>query len=129
MVNGRTFHWLSKLTADSLSFQIDKSTDFMFIKGSATTLHIIDLTGYPHTSQQPFTQMQHYPIIKPHRNRKNKYMVDLSVGVYEPMTFINRERFKNYFLMNLNDGVISYQQQPLLRFIDFLTNQLILFIL
>lgn len=45
------------------------------------------------------------------------------------MTFINKERFKNYFLMSLNDGVINYQQQPLLRFIDFLTNQVILFIM
>lgn len=75
MVNGRTFHWLSKLTADTLSFQIDKSTDFMFIKGSATTLHLFDLTGYPNTSQKSFTQMHTYPIITSHRNRKCKQMV------------------------------------------------------
>jgi hypothetical protein len=45
------------------------------------------------------------------------------------MTFINRQRFKNYFMLNLYDAEVSYQQQPLLRFVDFLTNQIILFIL
>lgn len=101
----------------------------MFIKGSATTVNITDLTGYPNTSQLPFTQLQQYPIIKPYKNRRSKQMIELSVGVYEPMTFINSQRFKNYFLMNLNDVEINYQQQPLLRFVDFLTNQIILFIL
>ncbi len=31
--------------------------------------------------------------------------------------------------MNLHDILINYQQQPILRFIDFLTNQIILFIM
>lgn len=31
--------------------------------------------------------------------------------------------------MNVSDLVINYQQQPILRFIDFLTNQIILFIM
>jgi hypothetical protein len=56
-------------------------------------------------------------------------MVDFSAGVFEPMAFINRQRFKNYFMLNLYDAEANYQQQPLMRFIDYLTNQIILFIL
>lgn len=32
-------------------------------------------------------------------------------------------------MMKVSDLAINYQQQPILRFIDFLTNQIILFIM
>lgn len=128
-LNGRNYHWLDKFVGDGISIDIDKSTDYVFIKGSAKRITLEDVTGYPKTTHYPFTQLEPYPIIKPLKNRKFKNMVDFSVGVFEPMAFINKQRFKNYFMLNLFDAEINYQQQPLLRFVDYLTNQIILFIL
>lgn len=56
LVNGRNFHWMDRFNADSLYLSIDKSTDFLFIKGSANSITLADITGYPKTSSLPFTQ-------------------------------------------------------------------------
>lgn len=85
-----------------------------------------DLTGYPQTSSAPFTQSAAYPLIST-VSRGQSQAVEVMVGLFEPLAFVSRQRFKNYFLMNLRGLHINYQQQPFLRFVDALTNQLILF--
>ena len=81
-LNGRNYHWLDKFVGDGISIDIDKSTDYVFIKGSAKRITLEDVTGYPKTTHYPFTQLEPYPIIKPLKNRKFKNMVDFSVGVF-----------------------------------------------
>lgn len=45
---------MDKFTAEGITVNIDKSTDFMFIKGAATTIYLADVTGYPKTSRKAF---------------------------------------------------------------------------
>lgn len=51
--------------------QIDKSTDFMFLKLTAKHLTLSDITGYPNTNSKPFTQAVAYPIVETKKIRKN----------------------------------------------------------
>ena len=75
LVNGRNLHWMDKFTAEGIAINIDKSTDFIFIKGAATTICLADVTGYPNTSSKPFDILPPYPIVQPLTHRKNKKMV------------------------------------------------------
>jgi hypothetical protein len=57
LLNGRNLHWMDKFTGEGLAFQIDKSTDALFIKGSASAICLADVTGYPKTTPLPFHQL------------------------------------------------------------------------
>jgi len=71
LVNGRNNFWLNKICVDTVSMQIDKSTDFMFLKLTAKHLTLSDITGYPNTNSKPFTQAVAYPIVETKKIRKN----------------------------------------------------------
>jgi hypothetical protein len=66
---------MDKFTAEGIAVNIDKSTDFLFVKGAATTICLADITGYPKTSRKPLEILEPYPIIKALPQRKHKKMV------------------------------------------------------
>jgi hypothetical protein len=75
LVNGRNLHWMDKFTAEGIAINIDKGTDFLFIKGAATTIYLADVTGYPKTSPNTFDIRHPYPIVQPLAHRRHKKMV------------------------------------------------------
>lgn len=56
LINGN-YCWMNKVAVDGVRMDIDKSTDFIFLKGSAKDLTISDLTGFPKTNKVPFKQL------------------------------------------------------------------------
>ena len=44
-------------------------------------------------------------------------------------SFINKDRITSIFRLDAFDMEINYQQQPIMRFVDFLTNQIIFFLM
>jgi len=47
---------MNKALVEGVTFYIDKSTDFLFLKGLVKHFTLSDITGYPHTIDKPFTQ-------------------------------------------------------------------------
>lgn len=55
--------------------------------------------------------------------------INVWFSTFEDYVFTNQQRTTGFFLLAIDDFTIRYQQQLMMRFIDYLNNQLISFIL
>ena len=59
----------------------------------------------------------------------NNSYLSFTFSSFEDRKFINSERITTFIGMELDRYTIRYQQQPFMRFIDYLTNQLLGFVM
>jgi hypothetical protein len=111
----------AKIGLTGFELQFAQSTRRMIIDGAITELFLLDYSGYPHTilTEQPvYTSCN--PIVSSFTKTKN--MVDFHVQMLE----VPNEKGKALLVKaTLSSLKVSYIQQPVLRLITYLTEQVL----
>lgn len=68
-------------------------------------------------------------MVRRQSKKKNKDALLVNFSKFPQTSFINKDQITSFFKLDLFDLEINYQHQPVMRFIDYLTNQIILFLM
>ena len=67
--------------------------------------------------------------MKTQSKREHRNAIEAYFSGFEEEHFVNKEFLHNFLTINAYDLDLKYQQQPIMRFIDFLADQIIIFLM
>lgn len=101
----------------------------MFFKLTAADFNLSDVTGYPHTNVKAWEISNYYPLLRRQGKKISKNCVECNFSMFSVDRFLNQNRIKSFFGLEIYDMEVNYQSQPINRFIDYLFGQLISFLM
>jgi hypothetical protein len=119
--NNRLKHgWIE---VKSLSFILTQSSLMMELEGSLKRLRIADSTGYPNTflTEDEYKEASDLMLLDTHADQDTA-LLNFNIKLLEQ---VNPGSKKIIIKVLIKDIIIDYFQQPVLRIIDYLLNQLL----
>lgn len=117
-----------RLQANGLNVEVNNGNGFLFLNVTAGEAALYDLSSYPRTVNTLTHEAEITPYALLENAADNSYL-SFTFSTFEDRKFINSERISTFIGMELDRYTVRYQQQPFMRFIDYLTNQLLGFIM
>ena len=126
LIHQQTHVCIAELSLKDIKSNIVMRQGAMEVAAKLSNLQVLDTTNYPFTvdSNIEWEKIVPYEILGV--GSSGESLLDLTFNQYDPSSSLSdrENRIFSYAKVNLSRIRVNYLQQPVLRIIDFLTNQL-----
>ncbi|EAR98083.2 amine-terminal region of chorein, A TM vesicle-mediated sorter (macronuclear) [Tetrahymena thermophila SB210] len=124
LIQHQTHAPLLKLKIENTNVNQKLCREGNFVSGSLGELLVYDLTNYPNTvNADNQEQINEYVIIQRKEFNKSKSTLEFSWAAYNQL--VTKEHFDSFLDIKLTPISIVYFQQPTMRLIDYINNQIL----
>ncbi|CAK86161.1 unnamed protein product (macronuclear) [Paramecium tetraurelia] len=123
----RTSHCLLfKCEMDQVQFTFKQLQFSQYLDTQLQDFSLYDMTNYPFTinSNREFDQIKPYKLIGK-RDIYDDWAIRFRFSGYDEIIIANQERVNTFLLIEINPIFACYQNQPLMRQIDYIVNQIV----